>query len=314
MYGVRGDRLQRQHKNHLSDFKDWDQLAHAKDWLLFQKNIGKRLSIDEVALSQGELYTIVTNKQAKGRAGSIVAIVEGTRADKVIKCLLQMPSHIRRKVKEITLDMAPTMKLIAKTCFVKATQVIDRFHVQKLAYEAVQEMRIKYRWEAIDQENQEIALSKQLGKTFVPHRLENGDTLKQLLARSRYLLFKRKELWTPSQIQRGELLFERYPDLQIAYTHAQELGYIYSHSKQKGIAYTRLAQWFNEVQTIGYKSFQTVIRTVQAHYDTILNYFDRRSTNAAAESFNAKIKALRSQFRGVRNISFFLYRLAKIYA
>ncbi|WP_429417504.1 transposase [Roseimarinus sediminis] len=39
-----------------------------------------------------------------------------------------------------------------------------------------------------------------------------------------------------------------------------------------------------------------------------------RSTNASAESFNAKIKAFRSQFRGVRNIPFFLYRLAKIYA
>ncbi|MEQ8533535.1 MAG: transposase, partial [Imperialibacter sp.] len=58
----------------------------------------------------------------------------------------------------------------------------------------------------------------------------------------------------------------------------------------------------------------TVSRTIQQHYLTILNYFERRSTNAAAESFNAKIKAFRSQFRGVRNVSFFLYRLSKIYA
>ncbi|WP_317173357.1 transposase [Flavobacterium columnare] len=36
------------------------------------------------------------------------------------------------------------------------------------------------------------------------------------------------------------------------------------------------------------------------HYKTILNYFDNRSTNASAESFNAKIKAFRSKFRGVR--------------
>ncbi|MCH8515928.1 MAG: DDE transposase, partial [Cyclobacteriaceae bacterium] len=33
-----------------------------------------------------------------------------------------------------------------------------------------------------------------------------------------------------------------------------------------------------------------------------------------AESFNAKIKAFRAQFRGVKNVSFFLFRLAKIYA
>nr|WP_083319334.1 transposase [Flavobacterium crassostreae] len=38
------------------------------------------------------------------------------------------------------------------------------------------------------------------------------------------------------------------------------------------------------------------------------------STNASAESFNAKIKAFRSQFRGVRNVEFFLFRLTTIYA
>ena len=43
-----------------------------------KKNIGKHLSIDEVSLSQGELYTIVTNKAAKGRKGALVAIVKGT--------------------------------------------------------------------------------------------------------------------------------------------------------------------------------------------------------------------------------------------
>jgi len=60
--------------------------------------------------------------------------------------------------------------------------------------------------------------------------------------------------------------------------------------------------------------FNTIARTIKNHYVTILNYFDNRNTNASAESFNAKIKALRSQFRGVRNTSFFLFRLSKIYA
>ncbi|WP_246253303.1 transposase [Flavobacterium collinsii] len=41
----------------------------------------------------------------------------------------------------------------------------------------------------------------------------------------------------------------------------------------------------------------------------MLNYFGNRNTNASAESFNAKIKAFRSQFRGVRNIDFFLIQI-----
>ncbi|MDR0505664.1 MAG: hypothetical protein LBH32_02440 [Dysgonamonadaceae bacterium] len=41
-------------------------LSHAEDWLLFPQNIGAQLSIDETTLSDGELYTIVTNKATKG--------------------------------------------------------------------------------------------------------------------------------------------------------------------------------------------------------------------------------------------------------
>ncbi|MEF2751819.1 MAG: transposase, partial [Muribaculaceae bacterium] len=47
---------------------------------------------------------------------------------------------------------------------------------------------------------------------------------------------------------------------------------------------------------------------------TIVNYFERRLTNAAAESFNAKIKAFRTQFRGVGDIKFFMFRLAALYS
>ena len=42
--------------------------------------------------------------------------------------------------------------------------------------------------------------------------------------------------------------------------------------------------------------------------------FDNRSTNASAESFNAKLKAFRATQRGVVDVEFFLYRVAKIYA
>ena len=85
-------------------------------------------------------------------------------------------------------------------------------------------------------------------------------------------------------------------------------------AKNKNIALTRLAQWYNKVEKAGFKSFNTIAKSIQHNYQTILNFFDNRSTNASAESFNAKIKAFRRQFRGVRNIPFFLFRLSKIYA
>ena len=54
--------------------------------------------------------------------------------------------------------------------------------------------------------------------------------------------------------------------------------------------------------------------SIQVHYLEIINFFDKRSTNAAFESFNAKIKSFHSQFRVVKDKTFFLFRLTKIYA
>lgn len=281
---------------------------------MFAENIGKHLSLDETALSQGELYTILTNKSAKGKEGAIVAIVAGTMSENVSNILMKLPQRLRNKVEEITLDMAGSMNIIAKRCFPNAVLVTDRFHVQKLAIEAVQELRIKHRWEAIDRENEAIEKARKQKKGYHPTILENGDTIKQLLARSRYILYKNESKWTANQKQRAEILFYLYPDIYAAYQLAQNLSWIFENTKDKIYGYTRLAQWHEKVAQSGFKSFNTISRTIMNHYKTILNYFDNRSTNASAESFNAKIKAFRSQFRGVRNIEYFLFRLTQIYA
>lgn len=276
--------------------------------------MGTHLSIDEVALSQGELYTIVTNKKFKGRKGSLVAIIAGTKAEQVIEHISKIDYQKRTSVKEITLDMANSMKLISKRCFPKAIQVTDRFHVQKLALEALQEIRIKHRWEAMDFENQMILQAKSENKTYIPKLLINGDSVKQLLARSRYLLYKSREKWTQSQNERAQLLFELYPDLKKAYNLSQQLRGIYNNNNDKHIAMTKLAHWYRNVEESGFKNFNILLNTISFNYQSILNYFDNRSTNASAESFNAKVKAFRSQFRGVRKIDFFLFRLSNLFA
>jgi len=130
----------------------------------------------------------------------------------------------------------------------------------------------------------------------------------------RYFLYKNKSKWSENQLQRAHLLFELYPDIQKVYNLTQGLRNIFESTTDKIIGFARLAKWHEKVNQSGFKSFNTISRTIVNHYQTILNYFDNRSTNASAESFNAKIKAFRSQFRGVRNIEFFLFRLTNIYA
>lgn len=314
LYQVDGKQLQAQYKDHLSDFHSWGQKDHAEDWMLFPDNIGLSLSIDETALSNGELYTIVTNKEAKGGKKAIVAMLKGTQAEQIITVLERIPVRKRNKVKEVTMDMAANMIKAIRRCFSHAQRVIDRFHVQKLAYDAVQETRIKYRWEALDAESEAIEQARKNKQAYQPEVFSNGDTLKQLLARSRYLLFKHPSKWTTSQKERADLLFPRYPDLFKAYNLAIGLGNIFTICKSKQVAFKRLALWYNHVEESGIEAFKTVARSVQQHYHSILNFFDNRSTNASAESFNAKIKAFRATSRGVRDTTFFLFRLANIYA
>ena len=82
------------------------------------------------------------------------------------------------------------MRKIVKHSFPKAKRVIDRFHIQKLANDAVQQMRIEYRWSALQEANDEKENAKLEKRTYQPVIFENGDTRSELLARSRYLLFK----------------------------------------------------------------------------------------------------------------------------
>jgi len=80
------------------------------------------------------------------------------------------------------------------------------------------------------------------------------------------------------------------------------------------LSWTKLAHWFKEVEESGFKAFNIVANSISLNYKSILNYFDNRSTNASAESFNGKIKAFRTQFRGLKNVEFFLFRLTQIFA
>ncbi len=135
-YHIDGRTFEKQYKEVLSGFRQWDQIDHADEWLLFPDNIGLSLAIDETSLSNGELYTFVTNRAARTREGSLVAVVAGTKSEDVIAVLDRIDEDKRSSVEEVTLDLSDSMRKIVKSSFPNAKRVIDRFHVQKLACDA----------------------------------------------------------------------------------------------------------------------------------------------------------------------------------
>ena len=266
-----------------------------------------------MSLSKGELYTFVTNKNGRGKKKTLVACIKGTKSQEIIDVLNKIPLDKRKLVKEITLDMANNMQLASRMCFPESYLVTDRFHVVKLVMEALQHLRIKYRWEEIEKENQAIKAAKEQGIKYFPMTFENDDTPKQLLARSRYIIAKKPNDWTENQKTRATILFENYPLLHQAYKHNIEFRNSYEE-KSREIAKEKIQNWIQKTKLLNMTVFNTVANSLNYHLDTILNFFINRNTNANAESFNSKIKLFRANQRGVVDVKFFLFRMEKLFA
>ena len=163
-YGVKGQTLRKQYKEKISGYRNWNQLEHAHDYILYPENIGENLSLDETCLSNGDVYTILTNKAAKGRKGALVAMVRGVSADTVSGILRRLPHRKRMSVQIVTTDLSSAMMLTVKKVFPAAKLINDRFHVQQLMSEAVDQLRIHYRWNVLDAENRAIREHRQKKK------------------------------------------------------------------------------------------------------------------------------------------------------
>ena len=284
------------------------------------------MSLDETCLSNGEVYTILTNKAAHGGKGALAAMVRGVASDVVSNILMMVPRELRRGVKTVTTDLSSAMMLTVRTVFPKAKLINDRFHVQQLMTDAIDQMRIAFRWVVLAEENKAIKehrakrkaaktkAEKDLIGEWVPQKMANGETKPQVMARSRHIILMHQSKWNDQQRERAAILFQMFPDLEKAYNLYLDLVDIFNKKSKPAAARLNLARWYNSVEAFGYDGFSKVIETFENHNDTIINYFEDRLTNASEESFNAKIKAFRTQFRGVRDIKFFMYRLATLYS
>jgi len=267
-----------------------------------------------LSLSKGELYTFVTNKNTKVKnKKSIVAVINGTEAKTIEEVLKKISLEKRIHVKEVSMDMARNMGLAATSSFPNCKCVIDHFHVVKLVMDAMQHLRVKLRWQAIEDENTAIKKAKAKGEKYSPDMLSNGDTLKELLVRCKYLLYKYEDEWTVNQSKRAEILFEKYPLLRTGYKLTLLFRNIYKN-KLKSNAIRQFKEWKEKVIEAKIEEFSSVVNSIEYHFENILNFFDNRSTNANAESFNSKIKGFRANLRGVTDVCFFLFRLEKLFA
>ena len=159
--------------------------------------------------------------------------------------------------------------LIAAEVFYNAHVVNDRFHVQQVYNEAVDEIRVDIRRQLIAEDNSR-------DKSEPPMTYSNGETMRQILARSKHTLMMSQNKWTDIQRHRANILFKHYPILKAAYQLAMELRRIFNLKISPTKALGKMNKWYEKVMALDNNNFRSVIKTFKNHAPTIINYFRRR--------------------------------------
>jgi len=82
--------LLKQYKNVLSGYSQFKRRREKEieeESFVFPENFGENMAIDETGLIDGELYTIMINKKAKGKKGALAAIIKGTKSSIITRAI-----------------------------------------------------------------------------------------------------------------------------------------------------------------------------------------------------------------------------------
>jgi transposase len=295
------------------------------------ENMGESMAIDEKHINN-TFYTVLTN----GITGKVALMIDSMNPKYVGESLLKFKNKLPL-VRVLTRDLSPTYKSIADQFFTNATQVADKYHVVVYATEAVQDLRTKYRQEnlsndrklqaehAIKYKEYKIKLADKsteplvrVSKNWHPEKLRNGETIAEVLARSRYLLFKKPEKWNDYQRDRSEILFEKFPLLKKTYELIIDFRNWYEPNNIKDskwnylTAETQLMNWMDLAESSKIDEVLNFRALLERHFEPVLNYHLQYKTNAIAESVNAKIKSALTNNKGARDLDFFHFRLNMI--
>ena len=258
----------------------WDET-----WHILQKAVerGKsrkcekampRIGIDEKAFRKGQNYiTLIYDLDNS----TVEAIADGNDTDSGMDCFSQLSQSQRDSVEALAMDMSAAFVKAANASIPLAeTKIVhDRFHIMKLANEAVDKVR---RGE---------------------HRrfTQDGD---RRLSGTRYL-------WLTSQENLSDRQKER---LDEAYQHELETGKAWAYKEMLRDLWTRedarsatafFKDWYKRVIHTKLSPLKKVARTIQERLENVVSFCTHGIANAVAEGINSKIMAIKRRVGGYRN-------------
>lgn len=274
------------------------------------EHIGEEMAIDEKHID-GEFYSVLTNK----KTGKVALLAQTVRNEDIGR-ILRPYTEQRFQVKVLTRDLANQYDWVGRTCFPNAMQVADKFHIIRQALDQLQAHRISFRQQLLTQRRQAWQTHKQQKKTtpftFKEEKLDHGETHLELLARSRYLLYKFPSQWSAGQKARAAVLFTHYPSIKEAYYLIGKFRRWYRKhfvGTAKSLLNERLNNWFTLVDQADILEINNFKSLVERHQGVILNYFVKGYTNAIAEANNKKLNTFMRNNQGLKDKDFFLFRI-----
>lgn len=266
-----------------------------------QENIDESMSLDDKEIN-GKSFSILSNQ----KTGKIALMMDSVKTFELVQGFEYLGESVK-KIKNMSCDMAPSYLKFIREFLPQTAIVIDKFHVMKYVYDAVQQVRMEIRKELFEQmpkgekrRKDELLLSEleQLKKSKVP-------------------LSQSKITWSDDQAELMKNLFSKYLKLETAYHLSQEFKSWYSKdNSRKGYLQINkeLNLWLEKLETSKIKQFEQPSKMIQKHENEIMNYFSNHQTNAKAERLNGKIERFLSNNYGTRDLDFTLYRIKGYFA
>jgi transposase len=246
----------------------------------------KQIAIDEISTGKGHRYvTIVMDLDS----GAVVHVGEGKGGD----ALLAFWKRLRcsgAKVKAVATDMSPAYIDAVSTHLPKATLVFDRFHVIKLYNDKLSDLR--------------RAMYRELTDSMQ----------KKAIKGIRWLLLKRPENLDPSrkEPQRLKEALRLNEPLAIAYYLKEELSEIWEQEDEDA-ATALLMDWITYAESTGIRMLQQFAKTLRFHAFGILAWYDYPISTGPLEGTNNKIKTMKRQAYGFRDLEFLKLKILGIH-
>ena len=231
------------------------------------------LGIDDHSFRGPKLVHTVTDLSAH----SPLTILPDSRQQTLHRFLNSMPEQQKQQVREVCIDMDRLLLRAVEKTLPLANVVVDHFHLIHDANHRLDEAR------KIEQEGSKVEIPRKL-----------------------FLMGKEK--LKPAQKRKVEAWCQKYPSLKEFYWMKEALRSFYK-LKDKKTAARRLKDLIQMALHSDDGAMMHWGRMLQRWERYILNYFDRRTTNAYTEGIHTKIKMIKRVSFGFRNVQVYIRKV-----